>query len=57
MSFDKLSYLRLTEKLAERFHMDEDFPTQLKPDADFTAGSTVTVTDVGSDANETLTRT
>ncbi len=37
--------------------MDEDFPTQLKPDADFTAESTVTVTDVGSDANETLTRT
>ncbi len=37
--------------------MDEDFPTQLKPDADFIAESTVTVTDVGSDANETLTRT
>jgi lipoprotein-anchoring transpeptidase ErfK/SrfK len=53
---DKLGYVRVTEKLAERFHMDEDFLIQLNPDTDFTAGSTINVTDVGPDAGETVTR-
>ena len=55
-AMDKLGYVRVTEKLAERFHMDEDFLIQLNPDADFSAGSTIIVTDVGPDAGETVTR-
>lgn len=40
---EKLGYLRVTERLAERFHMDEDFLKALNPDASFGAGETVWV--------------
>lgn len=44
---DKLGYLRVSERLAERFHMDEDFLKALNSEAAFAAGETITVTDVG----------
>ncbi len=45
---DRLGYIRVTEKLAERFHMDEDFLVALNPGADFAAGSVITVVDPGA---------
>ena len=44
---EHLGYLRVSEKLAERFHMDEDFLVALNPDAAFSAGETIIVTDPG----------
>lgn len=40
---DKLGYLRVTERLAERFHMDEDFLKALNPDAAFEQGESISV--------------
>lgn len=40
---EKLGYLRVTERLAERFHMDEDFLKTLNPDAAFNEGEAVWV--------------
>jgi len=40
---EKLGYLRVTERLAERFHMDEDFLKALNPAATFEAGESIWV--------------
>ncbi|MCK0166980.1 L,D-transpeptidase [Jannaschia sp. S6380] len=40
---EKLGYVRVSEKLAERFHMDEDVLVALNPDAAFQPGETITV--------------
>lgn len=45
---DWLGYTSVSEKLAERFHMDQDFLEMLNPDAGFTAGETITVVDPGA---------
>ena len=42
-----LGYQRTTERLAELFHMDEDFLLALNPGAGFAAGETVVVANVG----------
>ena len=42
-----LNYRRVTERLAERFHMDEDFLAALNPGASFAEGETVVVATVG----------
>lgn len=44
---EKLGYLRVTERLAERFHMDEDFLKALNPGAAFDTGETIWVADPG----------
>ncbi|MEJ6397654.1 L,D-transpeptidase family protein [Yoonia sp. 208BN28-4] len=44
---DALGYTSVSEKLAERFHMDEDFLKALNPDVGFAVGDTITVADVG----------
>ncbi|WP_108483430.1 L,D-transpeptidase family protein [Oceaniglobus ichthyenteri] len=44
---DHLGYVRVSERLAERFHMDEDFLTTLNTGATFTVGETITVADPG----------
>lgn len=44
---EKLGYLRVTERLAERFHMDEDFLKALNPEAAFGTGETIWVADPG----------
>mgnify|MGYP004445279175 CR=1 FL=1 len=46
---DRLGFTSVKEKLAERFHMDEDFLTELNPEAQFTAGETIFVADPGTD--------
>jgi lipoprotein-anchoring transpeptidase ErfK/SrfK len=43
-----LGYQRVSERLAERFHMDEDFLVALNPEAGFDPGETVTVAAVGA---------
>ena len=40
---ERLGYLRVTERLAERFHMDEDFLMALNPEAAFDVGGPVWV--------------
>lgn len=47
-----LGYARITELLAERFHMDEDLLVALNPGAQFAAGETVAVTAYGPDVTE-----
>lgn len=44
---DFLGYTRVTEELAERFHMDEDLLKDLNPAAQWTAGETVAVAAYG----------
>ena len=44
---EKLGYVRVTERLAERFHMDEDFLKALNPGAAFDLGETIWVADPG----------
>ena len=44
---DHLGYERVSERLAERFHMDEDFLIALNPDATFAEGETIVVVDPG----------
>lgn len=46
---DQLGFTSVREKLAERFHMDEDFLTDLNPEAQFTAGESIFVADPGTD--------
>lgn len=53
---DRLAYLRVTEKLAERFHMDEDFLIALNGGGSFDPGRTITVVDPGPDAETTVVR-
>lgn len=40
---EHLGFTRVTERLAERFHMDEGFLRELNPAAGFTAGEVITV--------------
>ena len=40
---DELGYVSVSEKLAERFHMDEDVLKALNPDASFREGDTISV--------------
>ena len=44
---DMLGFTRVSEALAERFHMDEDFLILLNPDAKFELGDIITVADAG----------
>ena len=53
---DRLGYLRVSERLAERFHMDEDFLIALNPEAAFGAGETIVVTDPGPRFEGTVAR-
>ncbi|RVV99999.1 murein L,D-transpeptidase [Mesobaculum littorinae] len=53
---DHLGYTSVAEKLAERFHMDEEFLEQLNPDAAFVPGETLTVANPGADQQGTVTR-
>jgi lipoprotein-anchoring transpeptidase ErfK/SrfK len=46
---DQLGYTSVREKLAERFHMDEDFLAELNPGAQFITGETIFVADPGTD--------
>ncbi|MET3588679.1 lipoprotein-anchoring transpeptidase ErfK/SrfK [Pseudorhizobium tarimense] len=43
----KLGYTSTAERLAERFHMDEDLLSALNPGSDFAVGETVSVADPG----------
>lgn len=52
----RLGYLRVSERLAERFHMDEDFLKALNPDATFAAGEEITVADTGTPLAGEVTR-
>ncbi len=53
---EKLGYLRVTERLAERFHMDEDFLKSLNPDAAFDVGEAVWVAAPGENLVAEVTR-
>ena len=53
---EKLGYLRVTERLAERFHMDEDFLKALNPNVAFYAGETIWVADPGEALAAEVTR-
>jgi lipoprotein-anchoring transpeptidase ErfK/SrfK len=46
---DHLGFTSVREKLAERFHMDEDFLAELNPGAQFTTGETIFVADPGAE--------
>ena len=43
----KLGFVRVTESLAERFHMDEDFLKFLNPQSDFSVGEMIVVAKPG----------
>ena len=53
---DFLGYARVTEELAERFHMDEDLLKALSPAAQFVAGETVAVAAYGPDKDGKVSR-
>ena len=53
---EKLGYTSVTESLAERFHMDEDFLKQLNPGSDFVQGATITVVNAGEKITQEVTR-
>ncbi len=53
---DRLDFTSVAEKLAERFHMDEDFLEALNPDAKFIEGEEITVTDPGAPTEATVQR-
>ena len=53
---DRLGFASVREKLAERFHMDEDFLSELNPDAQFSAGETIAVADPGADREAEVAR-
>ena len=53
---EKLGYLRVSERLAERFHMDEDFLKALNPDAAFKVGDAVWVAAPGEKLVAEVTR-
>ena len=44
---EELGYTSIAERLAERFHMDEDLLRALNPGSDFAVGETVSVADPG----------
>lgn len=47
---DRMGYTSVTEKLAERFHMSEDFLKLVNPGAGFYAGETIVVVEPGEKA-------
>jgi len=51
-----IGYERVTERIAEQFHMDEDFLIALNPDAMFVHGETITITDPGPDLHAEVAR-
>lgn len=53
---DWLGFERVSERLAERFHMDEDFLIQLNPKARFEAGETIVVADPGANLEAVVSR-
>ncbi len=55
-AMDRLGYVRTSEKLAERFHMDEDFLIEMNAGSNFAAGNTITVTDPGPRIEGTVAR-
>lgn len=44
---DHLGFERVSERIAERFHMDEDFLIALNPDSDFAVGDQVVIVQPG----------
>ncbi len=54
--YDFLGYASLREKLAERFHMDEDLLQTLNPSAAFAAGEQIIVAAYGPDLSGTVVR-
>lgn len=53
---EELGYLRVSERLAERFHMDEDFLKALNEGATFHSGETIIVADPGERLEASITR-
>lgn len=53
---DALAHLRLTERLAERFHMDEDFLIALNEGTEIAPGARIDVIDPGADVEGTVAR-
>lgn len=53
---DQLGFTRVSERLAEDFHMDEDFLKRLNPGASFRAGETLTVVETGQNQDTVITR-
>ncbi|MEX0924288.1 MAG: L,D-transpeptidase [Rhodovibrionaceae bacterium] len=53
---ERLGFVRVSERLAERFHMDEDFLLALNPEADFEAGETIAVADPGQPLDAAVSR-
>lgn len=49
-------YERVTEALAEKFHMDEDYLKALNPNASFKAGETITVYNPGNPNTKAVSR-
>jgi lipoprotein-anchoring transpeptidase ErfK/SrfK len=52
----ELGYTSIAERLAERFHMDEDLLSALNPGSDFAVGETVSVADPGNPVEGTVAR-
>ena len=53
---ERLGYVRVSEAVAERFHMDEDFLKALNPDARFEVGEEISVIDPGGRVEGEVTR-
>ncbi|KAA9008991.1 L,D-transpeptidase family protein [Histidinibacterium aquaticum] len=53
---DWLGFTSVEEKIAEAFHMDQDFLVALNPEASFTPGEVITVTTPGSGQAHDVTR-
>ena len=54
---ERLSYTSVSEMLAKRFHMDEDYPKALNPDAVFgRPGTVVKVANIGTDVQTPVSR-
>jgi lipoprotein-anchoring transpeptidase ErfK/SrfK len=51
-----LGYVRVTERLAERFHMDEDFLKALNRGFSFDAGAQIWVADIGASVEGNVSR-
>lgn len=53
---EHLGYTSVSERLAERFHMDVDFLKLLNPGAGFSSGDVIMVTDVGAPVEQNVAR-
>lgn len=51
---DRLGFRTIEELVAEKYHMDSDLLKELNPDADWSAGSSVTVIDPGPNLEKTV---